>query len=215
MAPLGTRWHFAPTESGMNENKAVITLADVSSLVERLDVTGTRRRDMISAIKRISEMAGTMPANISAQPPHLRKLLCRIRPAAHGVTAKSYSNLRSLLGAALQLARVIDTLGRGTARRHLEWRPLLEAIAGDQRLSNGLATLANWCVGQDIPPGEVSDTTVQRFLAWLEARTLYPNPRDLVRRVPKLWNEASMKFDSWPATKLTILSFKAPSKHRN
>ena len=159
-------------------------------------------------------MAGTRPASTPAQAPHLRELLCRIRPAAHGVTAKSYSNLRSLLGAAVQLAGVIDPLGRGTARRHLEWGTLLEAIAGDQRLSNGLAALANWCAGQDIPPGEVSDTVVQRFLAWLEARTLYPNPRDLVRRVPKLWNEASMKFDSWPATKLTILSFKAPSKHR-
>src|SRR5262245_64584263 len=112
MAPFGTRWHFASTESGMNENKAVITLADVSSLVERLDVTGTRRRDMISAIKRISEMAGTMPASMPVQPPHLRELLCRIRPAAHGVTAKSYSNLRSLLGAALQLAGVIDPLDR-------------------------------------------------------------------------------------------------------
>ena len=133
---------------------------------------------------------------MTAQPPRLRELLSRIRPAAHGVTAKSYSNVRSLLAAALQLAGVIDPLGRGTARRHPEWGPLLEAIAGDQRLSNGLAAFANWCAGQHISPGEVSDTTVQRFLAWLEARTLYPKPRDLVRRVPKLWNEASTKFNS-------------------
>src|SRR5262249_24741032 len=113
MAPFGTRWHFASTESGMNENKAVITLADVSSLVERLDVTGTRRRDMISAIKRISEMAGTMPANIPAQPPHLRELLSRIRPAAHRGTGQSYSNLRNPLVAPLQLARGIHTLPPG------------------------------------------------------------------------------------------------------
>jgi integrase len=64
-------------------------------------------------------------------------------------------------------------------------------------------------------PSEVDDKAVQRFLAWLEARTLQPKPRDLVRRVPKLWNEASTKFDCWPTTQLTPLSFKAPSRHLN
>jgi integrase len=52
-------------------------------------------------------------------------------------------------------------------------------------------------------------------LAWLEARTLYPKPRDLVRRVPKLWNEGSKKYGFWPAGKLTRLSFKTPSRHVN
>ena len=196
----------------MSENK-VVTLADVLAVLEQSGLSGTRRRDMVSAVKRICEMAGTLPASVTTQPPRLRELLSGIRPAAHGVTAKSYSNLRSLLAATLQLAGVIDPLGRGTARHHLEWRPLLEAIAVDQRLSNGLAALASWCAGQHISPDEVSDTTVQRFLAWLEARTLYPKPRDLVRRVPKLWNEASTKFNPWPATKLTILSFKPPPRH--
>jgi integrase len=199
----------------MTENKIVITLADVLYLVEESGVTGTRRRDMVSAIKRLCEMAGAMPASVPAQPPQLRELLSRIRPAAHGITAKSYSNLRSLLAAALQLAGVIDPLGRGVASRHREWRRLLEAIADDQRLSNGLVTFANWCAGQEISPSEVNDTTVQQFLIWLETRALYPKPRDLVRRVPKLWNEGKTKYGSWPAGKLTILSFKAPSRHVN
>src|SRR5262249_37296661 len=38
-------------------------------------------------------------------------------------------------------------------------------------------------------------------------------PRDLVRRIPNVWNEASAKFKSWPATKLATLSFRTPSKH--
>ena len=95
------------------------------------------------------------------------------------------------------------------------WGPLLEAVADDKRLSNGLAAFANWCAAQGIAPTEVDDTAVQRFLTWLEAKTLYPKPRDLVRRVPNVWNEASAKFTSWPTTKLTTLSFKAPPKHLN
>jgi hypothetical protein len=170
---------------------------------------------MVSAINRLCEMAGTVPARVPAQPAHLRELLSRIRPAAHAVTAKSYSNLRSLLGAALQLAGIVDPLGRGAARRDPQWQELLQIVVNDQRLSNGLATFANWCARQQISPSEVSGPSIQRFLAWLETRTLYPKLRDLVRRVPKLWNEASAKFKSWPAGKLTPLSFKAPSRHLN
>jgi integrase len=197
----------------MNKNRTVGTLADVLGLLDEAGLTGTRRRDMVSAVNRLGEMAGTTPANVRAEPSVLQDMLCRIRPAAHGVSAKSYSNLKSLLGAALQLAGVIDPSGRGSAKRHPEWGPLLEAIADDQRLSNGLAAFANWCAGQGVSPGEVDDPVVQRFLTWLETRTLQPRPRDLVRRVPNIWNEAIAKFNSWPATKLTSLSFKAPPKH--
>jgi integrase len=35
----------------------------------------------------------------------------------------------------------------------------------------------------------------------------------LVRRVPQVWNYASTKFNLWPTTKLTTLSFKRPPKH--
>src|SRR5262249_4141813 len=108
---------------------------------------------------------------------------------------------------------VIDPSGRGNAKRHPAWGPLLDAIADDPRLSNGLAAFANWCAGQGISPGEVDDTVVQQFLTWLEAKTVHPKPRDLVRGVPKFWNEASTKVDAWPATKLAILSFKAPLRY--
>jgi hypothetical protein len=139
---------------------------------------------MVSAVKRLCEMAGTTPASVRAEPSRLKDMLSQIRPAAHGVSAKSYSNLRSLLTAALQLANVIDPSGRGGAKRHPEWGPLLEAIADDQRLSNGLATFANWCAGQGISPGQVDDTAVQRFLAWLEAKTLHPKPAILCAAFP-------------------------------
>ena len=197
----------------MNENKTIGTLADVLSLIDQAVPTGTRRRDMISAINRICEMAGTTPGSARAEPPVLKEMVSRIRPAAHGVSAKSYSNQRSLLAAALELAGVIDPSGRGRAIRHPQWGPLLQAVADDQRLSNGLAAFANWCAGKDISPEAVDDSVVQRFLTWLEAKTLNPKPRDLVRRIPNVWNESSTKFNFWPTTKLTTLSFKTPPKH--
>ncbi|HZM89973.1 MAG TPA: hypothetical protein VFF31_25865, partial [Blastocatellia bacterium] len=34
-----------------------------------------------------------------------------------------------------------------------------------------------------------------------------------MRRIPNVWNEASTKFNFWPTTKLTTISFKTPPKH--
>src|SRR5947199_334015 len=80
------------------------TLPDVVGLLDQAGLAGTRRRDMVSAVKRVCEMAGTTPASVRAEPSVLKDMLSQIRPAAHGVSAKSYSNLKTLLGAALQLA---------------------------------------------------------------------------------------------------------------
>ena len=99
--------------------------------------------------------------------------------------------------------RRVATPGVGTANAGHRVRP-----AADW----GLAAFANWCAIQGISPEEVDDAALQRFLIWLENRTLYPRPRDLVRRVPNVWNEASAKIEFWPKTKLTILSFRAPRK---
>ena len=63
-----------------NENAVVRTLADLLSLLDQSDLTGTRRRDMISAAKRICEMFETVPASVPAQPPRLRELLSSYSP---------------------------------------------------------------------------------------------------------------------------------------
>jgi hypothetical protein len=181
------------------------TLEDVLGFLDEASLGATRKRDMASAIKRVCEMAATTPAGVSVEAPRLRELLCRIRPAAHGITAKSFSNLKSLLSSALQLAGVLDPLGRGGARQHPVWGAPLAAVADDKRLSNGLAAFANWCAAQGISPGEVDDAAVQQFLVWLEAKTLHPEPRDLVRRVPNVWNEAAKRIAMWPDVKLATL----------
>ena len=157
-------------------------------------------------------MAGVAPATVPAEAPALRAMLAKIRPAAHGVSPKTWANLLSRFRAALRLADVIDPVWQGSAMQHPAWAPLVQAIAEDKRLSCGLAAFFNWCASQAIAPEEVDDAVVQQFHRWLENRTLCPKPRDVVRRVPNLWNEASEKIEIWPKIKLTTLSFKSPPK---
>jgi integrase len=188
------------------------TLADVLAIVTRADLARTRRRDMVSAISRFCEMAGRTPAGMPAQAQALRSELRKIRPAAFGISAKTFSTMRSALAAALQLAGVLDDLGRGLARQHPTWAPLLRAIGPDRRTADGLACFANWCAVNEISPEAVTDESVKQFSLWLQTRTHHPKPQDLVRRVPLLWNEAGRKIDGWPKSRLARLSFRAPRK---
>jgi integrase len=187
-------------------------LADVVELVEAADLPPHRLRDMKSAIKRVTAMVGMMATKVEANPPALRAMLSGVRPAAHGITEKTWATLRSQFGAALRLAGVTDQRGDGLALKDPAWAPLLEAIAKDKRLSCGLVSFVNYCSLQAITPPQVNDAVVAQFHIWLEKRTLCPKPKDVVRRVPKLWNEASNKIEVWPKTKLTMISFKAPPK---
>jgi hypothetical protein len=196
-----------------NDNKHK-TLENMLLAVQKADLPPLQRRDMTSAIKRVCEMAGVAPATLPAKAPAVRAILAKIRPAAHGVSPKTWSNLLSRFRAALRLAGVIEPALQGSATRHPAWVPLVQAIAEDKRLSCGLASFLNWSASQDIAPEEMDNAAVQRFHGWLETRTLCPKPRDVVRRVPHLWNEASERFGSWPQIKLTPISFKSPPNRR-
>ena len=188
------------------------SLADVRSLIAEADLSENQRRDMTSAINRLCEMSRCAPFSVPAEANAIRAAFRKIRPAAFGIGKKTFSNLRSLLAAALILVGVLDKMGRGVAQHHTSWGPLMRKIAHDKRLSCGLAAFSNWCSMKGISPEQVGDDLVQEFLSWLESRTLCPKPRDVVRRLPNLWNEAKDQFACWPQTTLTRLSFRPPRR---
>ena len=177
------------------------TLEEVRRLVESADPPCLQRRNGRSASERICAMAGVALAQVPAEAPSIRAMLAKVRPAAHGMTSKTWANLRSRFRQELRLADVIDPNWQGCAARHPVWAPLVQAIAEDKRLSSGLAFFNNWCAARDIRPEEAK-AAFDEFPSWLEQRTLCSKPRDVVRRVPQLWNEASEKIDVWPKIEL-------------
>jgi len=196
----------------LDKNKSLETAEELLGLLDVASLNATLHRDMKSAVNRTCQMAGCAPRGLLLDVPILREALRKILPAAHGVSCKTWANIRSLFGRILELAGVIDRMGMGIALRHPMWGPLMKAVAHDKRMSNGLAAFANWCAARGIAPERVDDDVLREFHTWLEDRTLCPKPRDVVRRVPHLWNEVSEKIEVWPKNKLTTLSFKTPFK---
>lgn len=178
------------------------TLDNVRQRVESAETPELRRRNGRSAIERICTMAGLIPAQVPAEPPAVRAVVAKIRPAAHGMASKTWANLLSRFRRELRCADVIDPNYQGCAARHPGWSSLVEALAGDKRLSTGLAAFCNWCAAKGIVADAVDDVVVHRFFDWLEQRTLCPKPRDTVRRTPQLWNAAGEQIEVWPKTEL-------------
>lgn len=186
-------------------------MADILTAIEMMDLSPNKRRDMSSAINRLCWMAGHAPCDMTVEVAELRTRIAGILPAAHNISAKTFSNIRSLVQAALEAVGILDSRRRGFAVNDDDWAPIMAMIKPDRRLSLGLATFANWCAVSNIPPQHVDDTVLQNFLTWLETRTIIPKPGDVARQVSKVWNEAHDCIDGWPDIRLTPLSFRKVS----
>jgi hypothetical protein len=82
----------------MNENRTAGTLADVLGLLDQAGLTGTRRRDMVSAINRLCEMGGTTPASMRAEPPAgLSEEPVRLHPNVAALYRRKVAALQDLL----------------------------------------------------------------------------------------------------------------------
>jgi hypothetical protein len=116
---------------------------DIILMLADAEFSTLRRRDMPSAISRACQMMCCAPGGLGLEVPVLRQKLAGIRPAAHGISAKTFSNVRSAFVAAMDWAGVTEPVGRGAAKRDPVWSPLVAGIAHDERLSTGLAAVLN------------------------------------------------------------------------
>ena len=196
-----------------DKNESPKTAEDLLDFLDTAGLKLTQRRDQKSSICRICEMAGFAPQSLCLDVHILRKTLRKIRPAAHGVGWKTWANIRSSFRRALELAGVIDKMAAGLALRHVTWGPLMEGVAADKRLAGGLAAFANWCAARGVEPEHVGDDLLQDFHIWMDTRTLCPKPRDIVRRIPNVWNQAGRSIAGWPQLELAVMSFKPPRRH--
>ena len=89
----------------MHQSGRITTLDDVLRFLDTTSLAATRKRDMVSAIKRVCEMAG-----ISARRGFRRgtspkgTAILKSDLPGHGITAKSFSNQKSFVFGARSFA---------------------------------------------------------------------------------------------------------------
>ncbi len=166
---------------------AAATLQDVLDRLSDDGVVDSRKRDLRSAVasfaKLVDKARGLIPLDLA----EIRRALDSAVPAQAGVSAKRWANLRSDLSAAIAASGLRPILKTAKLELVGSWKQVLDAVQ-DQRIRNGLSRFARWASLRRIAPAKVDDSTIERFIAELQACTLVRNIDDQWRSVTAAWN---------------------------
>jgi hypothetical protein len=183
------------------------TLADVIARHEQdASLTLNRRRDLKSAVLRMSEITVFDPRITPASLRFMRPRINAVRPAKYHLTPKTWSNLRSNFRAA-----VVQPAPRQPRRPDIEWARLRAALP-TRRMKKGLSRMIGFCEINSIPPTAVSNAVSDHFRAHLEADTNVPSPPDRHRLTCRLWNEAAATVPGWPLIRLSVPDHRRPRR---
>jgi hypothetical protein len=111
-----------PIEPEEHRSLSAVTIADIIERTKADEALTPRRRDdLCSALRTMARALGLDPSALPADPRILRQKLSQLSPAAAGVSARRWKNLRSLVLAALKRAGIKTMPGRYRATLIPEW----------------------------------------------------------------------------------------------
>src|SRR5215218_5597335 len=180
-----------------------VTLADVSEQVAQSSLSDTRRRDCLSALRRVADLLEQDLSALPADVGHLRERLAALNPASFGLSAHTWSNLRSNLFRAIEASGLQPVLRTAKVTLAEPWRELTMRIP-DRRTRDGLSRLTRFCSLNGIPPQEVNLGTLQSFGAAVRSSTLARKADMLERDVATLWNRLVDKGIAEDLTRLDL-----------
>lgn len=180
----------APAASGP---RAPLHLSDVLLALGRCEgISETRSRDLRSAVRRISALMGDNPACIPLDLPAISAKLATTSPAASGMSAKRFSNVRSDFVAAVKESGLQSLYRSADTPLSAEWQRLMAALP-TKRARYGLSRLGRYASARRIAPAEVDDATIQAFISTVRNESLQRKPSALHRSVTLTWNETAQQ----------------------
>ncbi len=187
------------------------TLASVTAALERAGkLSPTRLRDLRSAVKRVAILLKQKPGAISLDMEAISSGLGAVSPAAVGLTAKRFANIRSDFVAAVKASGV--ALANTGLKSPLSpaWANLFAGLKG-RRDHIGLSRFARYASSRGIAPEDVNDDVIVEFIAAIRRETLCPRPNTLHRQVTQIWNEAARDPQLGLGT-VIVPSFRGPAR---
>ena len=196
----------------MNKSATPQTLDGViARLGDLTDLGLTRRRDLVSSVRRMAHILGRTPAETPARLNDLKPALTKIHPEQMDppISKKTWTNLRSNFLMALRVTGASQ--GGGRSLLEAPWAELYEALP-EKRVKDGLSRFIHFLSAKGIPGDDVDDAVVQHFMEWVAQNTLLDprQQRDLHRRTTRLWNEAGESSAGWPKQTLSIPDHRGP-----
>jgi integrase len=186
-----------------------VTLAEVlAALNQASGLSDTRLRDLKSATRRVAILSGNEPAAIALDMGAIGARLATINPAALGLTAKRFANIRSDFLAAVKVSGVKPLKVELKSPLSPGWVDFFGRVSG-RRAHIGLSRLARYASAQGIAPKDINDEVIGGFIAAVREGSLHRKPNALHRQVSLIWNEAAQD-SAFGLQLVTVPSFRGP-----
>lgn len=180
------------------------TLADVvAELQQDTILIPTRRRDLISAVRRMAKLLNRDPAMVPARISAIHNEIDQLHPLTAGVSKKSIQNIKSDTLVAFRHLGICQSTRHMADQLSPPWQ-LLRAALPDRNMRRGLSRFMRYCDFAGIAPDDVNDAVVGEFMDAIAEATFVKAPYKLRRQVIRLWNTAAAEVAGWPSLVLTM-----------
>lgn len=152
-------------------------------------------RDARSAILSYSRGVGKLPARLKADIVELLDRMDETSALKMGFMPRRWSNMKSMLRRALNLAGNPTKRARRDRPVAPEWERLLRESA-DQDLQTRLRPFAGYCTDIGIAPADVDEAVIEAYAAEVCRIGRSSNPADALQKVRRCWNRL---VDAFPA----------------
>jgi hypothetical protein len=187
--------------------------AVLDALQGRRDLAANRFRDLRSAVTRVAKLLGAAPGHIPLELPVLAAKLAAVNPVGAGLTAKTFSNIRSDFLAAINASGLKQLRSAGKDALSPGWSRMLAKLP-KRRGGIGLSRLARHASREGVEPHQIDDVALDRFITAVRESSLHRNPNHLHRTIAKIWNEAARQ-PGLDLRQVTIPSFRPAAKRTN
>ena len=183
------------------------TLADVLALVLADPTLSVHQRHSLSSGLRGFGRAVHAPLDeLPVKLDDLRTRMNRYAPAMSDMSDARWRNCLWATRRALTHVGIIRAPARSMVAFAPAWATLFVPLT-EKHARIALCRLARYCTDRDIAPGQVTDETLDTFLAWMTEDSLIKQPRIVHQTTIRVWNRMAGIDPAWPSQQLRAPSY--------
>ena len=188
--------------------KDTLTFADLIALLNSdQSLKPTRRRDMISGLRRVAKALGCPPQDVPCHGRWLQPRLAKIAPAALNLSVKGWQNAVSDARAAMVHAGIVERRDNRLTDLAPTWKVLWTGVLTSPHaptLKAALCRFVYFLNNQAIAPDEVRELHALAYRNALARDEISKSPETAFRAAVNGWNLAMRQLPDWPQTKLQL-----------
>lgn len=180
----------------------------IASIGRRESLSATRRRDLISGLRRVARALGRDPQEVPCYPPWLQPRLAKLSPAALGLKPKAWQNALSDARAAMVQAGIVPRRQHSILDLSDDWRNLWHSVleSDDPTVKPALGRFVYFLNRRGVAPDRVTSADALAYRDALQHNEISKSPEVAYRAAVNGWNLAVKRIAGWPRITLPLPS---------